>query len=238
MAKRSPRTAGTNSHSKPEAARRWLDRVVAADAPSRERIWVGERGSMDADGRWVTFTATGTYEAKPLSYDWRARLKVMTLLWVLAKDGYRDDEGWGGAWIYGIKSAGKRSGPDVLAMQMIRNLAELVRVPDLARDEPSLEWKDAGKNAFEIGRDAAGRKVSVRFELDDLGDVVHASSTRPHDVPEGYADAPWRCDFAEPREFDGVRVPAAMTATYDFDDGPWEYFRSEVTSIDRQTVRD
>jgi hypothetical protein len=129
---------------------------------------------------------------------------------------------------------GQRTGPEVLVTQMIRNLAELVWVPDLARAEPTLRWSDDGERAFEISRLAGEREVRVRFEIDDHGDVLHASSSfRPYDVPDGYLEAPWRCDFGDHRDFGGVRIPSSVTATYERDDGPWEYFRGEVTSVDR-----
>ena len=218
----------------PAAARRWLERAVPEGAPSPSRIWVGERGTMESDGKWLPFKATGTYESRPLIYDWRARLKIRLGVWILVKDGYKDHEAWGGAWLYGIKSLGQKSGPDVLATQMIRNLAELAWVPDLARDEPSLRWSDVGGDAFEITRRAGDRKVKVRFDIDDRGDIVRASTkARPYDVPDGYQEAPWRCDFGDHREFGGVRVPSSVVATYEKDDGPWEYFRGEITSIDR-----
>jgi hypothetical protein len=188
---------------------------------------------MDAEGRWLSYKGTGTYEARPLSYDWRVRLRLMLGVWALVKDGWSEDDGWGGAWIYGIKSLGQRKGPDVLVTQMIRNLAELAWVPELARAEPSLRWSAAGERAFEISRKAGRRNVTVRFEIDDQGDVIRASSVRPYDVPDGFDEAPWRCDFADPREFGGVRIPSSVTATYEFEDGPWEYLRGEITSIDR-----
>jgi hypothetical protein len=189
---------------------------------------------MEADGRWLSFKGTGTYEARPLAYDWRARLRLMLGVWALVKDGHAGEEGWGGAWLYGMKSIGQRTGPEVLVTQVIRNLAELAWVPDLARAEPTLRWVDRGQHAFEIGRPAGERDVAVRFEIDDQGDVIRASTTgRPYDVPDGYAEAPWHCDFSDPRDFGGVRLPSTMTATYDRDDGPWEYFRCEVTSVDR-----
>jgi hypothetical protein len=188
---------------------------------------------MESDGRWLTFKGTGTYTAQPLGYDWRVRLRVMFGLWFLAKDGYDEEDGWGGAWVYGIKSMGERRGSDVRAMQAVRNLAELAWVPDLAISEPGLHWSDAGESAFEIACQSGTRQVSVRFEVDDHGDVVRATSDRLYPEPEGYVEAPWRCEFGEPREFGGVRVPSRMTATYDLEDGTWEYMHVEVTTIDR-----
>jgi hypothetical protein len=76
----------------------------------------------------------------------------------------------------------------------------------------------------------------VRFDLDAASDVVRASSpARPYDVPDGFEDAPWRYDLAGHRLLDGVRVPATVVATYDLPDGPWEYLRAEVMSMQRFT---
>ena len=194
---------------------------------------------MESNERWLSFKATATYGTDPLSFEWRARLRVLPGMWVDAVDGHAEAEGWGGAKLWGIKAMGHRSGPDVLAMQLIRNIAELVWLPDLAPADPALAWVEVQGDAFEIRADAAGREVIVRFDLNEEGDVVRASSpARPHDVPEGFEAAAWHCDFADHRDFDGVRIPASVTATYDFEDEPWEYFRAEVTNIERFDMSD
>lgn len=190
---------------------------------------------MDANGRWLSFDATGLYGVAPLSFDWRARMKVMLGMWVVARDGHAEGVGWGGAKLWGIRGVGQRSGPDVLVMQVIRNIAELAWAPELAEWEPALSWVDAGAAAFEIETQAAGRGVSVRFDIDARGEVSSArSGARPYAVPDGFETSPWRCDFSDHRDFGGVRLPARAVATYEFDDEPWEYLRAEVTSVERE----
>lgn len=194
---------------------------------------------MEANERWLEFSAEGTYRARPLEFEWRARLSVMLGIWVIATDGQAHGDGWGRARLWGLKSMGARSGPDVHALQLIRNIAELAWLPELALADPALRWSDAGEEAFEIGADATARTVSVRFDVDEAGDIRRASCTaRPHDVPEGFEDAPWHCDFSDHADFDGVRLPATVVATYDFPDDPWQYFRAEVTGLERSTATD
>ncbi len=184
---------------------------------------------MEANERWLPFTATAVYQAEPLAFEWRARMKVMFGIWAIATDGHADGAGWGGAKLWGIKAMGHRSGPEVLASQLIRNIAELAWLPDLAALDPALAWSDAGEDAFEIRADAGERSVMVRFEVDAEGDIVRASSpSRPFDVPEGFENAPWHCDFGDHRDVGGVRLPASVVATFDFTDDPWEYFRAQV----------
>lgn len=189
---------------------------------------------MESAERWLKFRSEGTYRPRPLAFEWRARMSVMFGIWVIASDGHADGEGWGGAKLWGMRSIGGRTGPEVVAMQLIRNIAELAWLPDVATADPALTWTATGDDAFEIRADAVGRSVVVRFDVDDAGDIVRASSpARPYDVPDGFEDAPWHYDFSDHREFDGVRIPAVVVATYDFDDDPWEYLRAEVTSIER-----
>ena len=218
----------------PPAARRWLDRVLPAGTDAPTHVAISQRGSLESNGRWLDFRSEGTYQASPLAFEWRARLSIMFGLWAIATDGHAGGEGWGGAKLWGVKSIGGRTGPEVQAMQLIRNLAELAWLPDMAAVDPSLRWQAAGADAFELTAQAADRPVIVRFDLDEAGDVVRASSpARPIDVPDGFEDIPWHYDFGAHRSVGGVRVPTSAVATYDEPDDPWEYFRADVTDIER-----
>ncbi len=221
--------------SMPLGVQRWLDRClpVGLDMPSGLRI--EQEGAMDIRGRWTPFTATGLYTATPLAFTWRARLHMLPGVWIVAEDGHRDGHGWGGARLWGSIPIGKRTGPEVLKSQLVRNLGELPWLPALALTDPSLSWTEDGDTAFEVRSTAGGQEARVRFELDAAGDIIRAfSPARPYDIPDGFVEAPWYYEFSEHCEFDGVRLPAAGLATFDKADGPWEYFRCTVTSVRRQ----
>lgn len=194
---------------------------------------------MEIRGRWTPFSAEGVYDGPPLSFNWRARLQMMPGVWIVAEDGHASGEGWGGARLWGLVPMGKRTDPEVLTVQLVRNIGEVAWLPELALADPELAWEAAGENAFEVRSAAAKglseeREVVVRFEVNEQGEVVSAySSSRPYDVPGGYEEAPWRYDFSDYRNFGGTRLPSAAVATYERSDGPWEYFRCRVTSVAR-----
>jgi hypothetical protein len=202
---------------------------------------------MEIRGRWTPFTAEGVYDGPPLSFKWTARLRMLPGVWIVAEDGHSKGEGWGSARLWGLVSMGKRADPEVLVVQLVRNIAELAWLPELALADPELAWEAAGVNAFEI-RSGAGaglseerlseeREIVVRFEVNDEGDVTSAfSSFRPYDVPGGYEEAPWHIDYSDHRDFGGIRLPSAAVATYERSDGAWEYFRCRVTSVARTTA--
>jgi hypothetical protein len=218
----------------PRAAQRWLDRALPRETAIPSRVAVGQQGEMEANGRWLPFKATATYRAAPLAYEWRARLSIMPGIWVIATDGHADGNGWGGAKLWGLRSMGQRNGPEVLVTQLIRHLAELAWLPDLALADPALDQADTSEDTFEISADAAGRRVTVSFDVTADGDIVRASSpSRPYDVPDGYEEAPWHCEFGDHRDFDGLRRPSTVVATYEPAEGPWEYFHGRITEVSR-----
>jgi hypothetical protein len=220
----------------PPAAQRWLDHALPENFVAPSQIQIRQEGTMDIRGRWTPFRAEGIYEGAPLSFNWKARFRMLPGIWIIAEDGHANGEAWGGAQLWGVLPMGKRTDPEVLAVQLIRNIGELAWLPEFALASPELTWSDAGEGAFEIRSRAGEREVVARFDVNDQGDIVRASSpSRPYDVPDGYAEAPWHYDFDDHREFGGIRIPSAAVATYERSDGPWEYFRGQVTSVTRAT---
>lgn len=79
-------------------------------------------------------------------------------------------------------------------MQVIRHLAEMVFVPDmiLAGDK-DIAWTAAESGFQATVKLSEERTVTVKFLLNDSGDVIEASTdARPYDVPQG---KPVKCDL-------------------------------------------
>lgn len=220
----------------PPAARRWLEHVLPDRSVVPSRIRISQVGEMDIRGNWTPFSAEGIYQGSPLSFNWKARLAMLRGVWITAEDGHANGQGWGGARLWGFLPMGRRTDPEVLTTQLVRNIGELAWLPELALSDPELEWRDAGDNAFEIYYRAGETDALVRFEINDEGDITQATSpSRPYDISGGYAHAPWHYQFSEHRNFNQVRLPAKAVATYERGDGPWEYFHGQITAVNRET---
>ncbi len=216
----------------PSAAQRWLDRSIPEDFDLPASIRIEQEGTMEIRDRWTPFTASAVYKASPLSFNWRARLSMLPGVWIIAEDGHLDGQAWGGAQLWGLISMGKRTDPEVLVSQLVRNLGELPWLPSFVLADATLKWTGLDDTSFEVSSRAAEREVLVRFEINDQGDLIRSSSpARPYDVPDGFAEAPWHYEFSDHQDFGGVRIPATAVATFEKEDGPWEYFRGRITSI-------
>ncbi|MEE8470335.1 MAG: DUF6544 family protein [Dehalococcoidia bacterium] len=218
--------------SPPTAARRWLDRALPQDLDLPSSIQIEQEGTMEIRGRWTRFKASEVYKVSPLSFNWRARFRMLPGVWIVAEDGHLDGQGWGSARLWGMVPMGKRTDPEVLTSQLVRNLGELAWLPSFVLSDSTLTWSEAGETVFEVRSSAGDQEVMVRFEIDDQGDVIQAySPSRPYDVPGGYAEAPWYYEFSDQCEFGEVRIPAAAFAMFEKSDAPWEYFRGRITSV-------
>ena len=215
----------------PVAAQRWLARALPNRLRLPASIRLEQEGEMEIRGRWTPFKATGVYQAAPLAFNWQAKLKMLPGVWVLAEDGHHKGQGWGGARLWGLLPMGRRTDPQVLASQLVRNLGELPWLPAFALIDASLSWSTIAENIFEVCASQGGHEALVRFEIDDQGDIVKASSpSRLYDAPSGYESAPWHYEFSEHRNFQGVRIPAAAVARFEKSAGAWEYFRARLTA--------
>jgi hypothetical protein len=216
----------------PAAAQRWLERALPQQLDLPLSILIEQEGTMDIRGKWTPFTAKGTYKAAPLSFTWQANFRILPGVWVVAEDGHLGGQGWGSSRLWGIIPMGKLTDSEVLTIQLVRNLGELPWLPAFVLADPTLKWTDAGETAFEVRSTAGNCEVMVRFDTNDQGDVIRASSpARPYDVPGGFAESPWHYTFSDHQDYNRVRIPAAAVATYEKEEGDWEYFRGRITSV-------
>lgn len=215
----------------PSNARRWIDRCLPDQAPATDQVVNTQQGEIDVRGKWMGFKARTVYDRQPFAFRWRAKIRIGPGAWVVAEDGHDGSNGWGGAKLWGVVPMGGRKGPEVFNMQLVRSLAELPWMPQLVLALPDLTWRDTGDTTFEVRTGAVGQEYVVSFEVDGEGEITRATSTRPYDIPGGFAEAPWRCEFSNYRSFEGTRVPGSAVATYEKPDGDWTYWRGEVTSM-------
>jgi hypothetical protein len=216
----------------PVAARKWLDQALPATLPVPSTIRVKQEGSMAVRGKWIPFKAEGIYRAPPLSFIWRAKLRLNAAVWIIAEDGHDGTTGWGGAKLWGLLPMGSRRDPDVFRSQLVRNLGELPLLPPFLLSDPGLSLSGTGGDSFEVRAGTGDRQAVVRFELDDSGSITQARSpARLYDVPGGYEASPWRIQYGEHRRFDQVQIPTTAVATFEKKDGPDEYLRTRITSL-------
>ena len=227
----------TDRSSLPASVRRWIDRCVPDQADMPDQILNAQEGEIDVRGKWMEFEARTVYDRQPFAFRWRANIRVIPGVWVVAEDGHDGSTGWGGSKMWGVVPMGGLKGPEVFKMQFVRSLAELPWMPQFVLALPDLTWSDTSDTSFQVSATVAGQEFAVTFELDGDGEITRANSTRPYEVSEGFVEVPWRCEFSDYRSFGDVRIPTSAVATYEKSDGDWTYWRAGITSVDDHPPR-
>jgi hypothetical protein len=96
---------------------------------------------------------------------------------------------------------------------------------------PSLEWTEIGPSTLRVRDLAEDPGVAVDFEIGSDGRPLSCRADRPRTVGKRAVITPWSGTFAEPREWEGLRVPTRLEAAWHAEDGPFTYAREETTSL-------
>lgn len=95
-----------------------------------------------------------------------------------------------------------------------------------------LQWREVDERTVEVATSVAGPRLVVLLHFDDAGDVVAAScEDRPCAVGKSSIDTPWIGEFSNYGVLAGVRVPRRAEVRWNLPEGPFVYFRGQITAL-------
>jgi uncharacterized protein DUF6544 len=192
-----------------------------------------QRGELRAapGARWMPFTAGEVFETTRSSFRWDARLGGGRLGWIGVTDAYEGGHGRLVIKLGGIVPVKKIVGPDVDTGELQRYLSLLMAYSPAILNHASLEWKAPAARALRVRdvNDPTNATVELHFGPDGRPLSCHAD--RPRLVGKQSIPTPWCGTCVEFREWEGVNVASRVDATWHLADGPFTYYRSEITSF-------
>jgi hypothetical protein len=219
-----------------------VERLRAFALPGGETALRGVRGvklilrgeiRSAPTARWMPFTAEQTIEATRSAFRWDARLRTgpFHALALAVTDGYESGHGWMVVRAGGVLRLARNEGPEVDKGELQRYLAEIVACPPALALNPSLEWTEIGDSTLRVRDRTEDSAIVVDFEIGSDGRPLSCRADRPRAVGKRAVVTPWSGTFAEPREWEGLRVPTRLEAAWHVEDGPFTYVREEITSV-------
>jgi hypothetical protein len=94
-----------------------------------------------------------------------------------------------------------------------------------------LSWRQLDDGEVEVSTLVGGIAASVRLAFDESGLVKRASAVRPRVAGGAWVDTPWVGEFADYIELGGILVPRTAEVRWELPDGPFAYWRGELTSL-------
>jgi hypothetical protein len=95
-----------------------------------------------------------------------------------------------------------------------------------------LTWETTPSGTLRATFDDSRTQASVTFDVDEEGRVLRArASDRPRLVGKSVVDTVWSGTFDEYVMFESLRVPRRGEVTWHLPDGPFTYWRAQITEL-------
>ena len=167
-----------------------------------------------------------------VEFSWKACFSLAPLVTLRVHDWYRAGEGALEIRLFGLPLKRLR-GDGVRKGEAIRYLAELPWAPAAMALNTELEWRQLDARTVEVATSVAGSRLAVLLHFNDAGDVAGASARdRPRAVGKSSVETPFAAEVGDYEVLGGVRVPTRAEARWDLPEGPFVYFRGQVTALE------
>jgi hypothetical protein len=203
-------------------------RRCVPDPPAEPRGTVFEQTGeikLDPARPWTPFAAEQTHSAERVEFVWRARFKMAPLVTGVVEDAYEDGAGRLDAKLWSLVRIAHARGPEVDRGEAQRYLAELAWCPMAIVHNDELEFAQTADDVVRVW--AGDEETYVDLAFDSNGDIAGARAVRPRDPDL----TPWEGRFTHYRDFGGIRAPSKGEVHWELEDGPFVYWRAEITSL-------
>lgn len=203
-----------------------------AVVPAKVRL--NQQGAMRArpGAPWRPFTAEQIMSVREVGFVWCARVGVAPLVTARVADAYVRGQGFLEVRLLGSLRVAHVEGPEMDRAELMRYLAELAWVPEALLGNPELHWRDIDATTVEVSAESASGPARVRLGFENNRLARAEADDRPHEEGGRLIPRPWVGRFFDHVDIDGHLVPRRAEASWVLEDGPFAYWRGEVTTFE------
>jgi hypothetical protein len=199
---------------------------------SPRQVRIAQEGEMwlKPGGRAMRFAATQSFATERVAFWWRARFPIAGPIALSVIDEYADEDGQLAVRLLGLPIRRQR-GPETVAGEALRYLAELPLAPPAIVHNRGLEWRQLDEITAEVATTVLGERLAVTVEVDGEGDIVHTSSEmRGFKLRREWVPTPWGGRFGDYKELGAWRIPTSGEAYWELPEGRYVYWRARIVS--------
>ena len=192
-----------------------------------------ERGEMRTSpgARWIAFTSEQVIESRWSSFRWQARYHGGSMGMVAVTDAYEEGHGRVVVKLGGVIPVQRVLGPEADRGELQRYLASIILCPPILLNHGSLDWTAVSPLTLRVRDRADPTGAAGDLEISEEGKPLVFRADRPRAVGKGTVLTGWSAIGSEFRDWEGLRLPSRIEAVWNLAEGPFTYYRSEVTSF-------
>jgi hypothetical protein len=214
----------------PDPVRRWLrySRVIGTTRPASVRL--RQHGDFDQGRGWMPFDPTQYFTIDPPGFLWRASFRMAPLISVVGRDQYRGGSASMDMRLLSLVPVAKKTGGGLDQGDLLRFLGETQWFPGAALSE-YIAWEGVDANSARATMSYGGVSASMTFIFANDGRLMEERAVRYNDARGRNEEWVNRNDVD--RDFEGLVLPAAGEARWEYASGPFPYIRWTITAIER-----
>lgn len=185
------------------------------------------------DGAWLPVQGEEYFSAGDPAFIWSARVKMNPLLWVGARDIYRDGEGNMLITVMSTFTVADVKAKELDQSSLIRWLAEATLFPTALLPREGLRWEEMDSNSARAVIEDHGMEVSAVFYFNGKGEITHLETEdRYMTVGDEQVRERWSAYYRDYKEMGGFMVPTEIEAVWNLEEGDFSYARFIVDEIE------
>lgn len=223
----------------PPPVKKWIARSGVLDKPRMTHGEIRQQLQLKTSTDQKTFypaTAQQITRIGTPGFMWQVEVEMNPVLWMRGRDSYQDGEGTMNIWLNSLIPVVHESGPKIDEGAMQRFLGEMVWFPQQAL-HPYIAWETIDEARARATMNWGGVQASGVFTFGREGDFTRFEAMRYYGADPAGDSIPWILTVQSYDEFEGVRVPSKLEATWQLASGDWTWLKMEVKKI-KYKVRD
>lgn len=217
----------------PPAVQKWLKTTGLKENQiiTQARINQTAKMKMDPDQEnWREANASQSSSIDPPSFHWEVSMKLFPGLFISGRDKFENGQGEMLIKLNRIFPIVNAKGPKIDEGSLQRYLGEMVWIPSLAR-HPSVEWKVLDESTAQATLTIAGTSGSGIFHFDQKGDFIRFEADRYFKNEPDSQRFPWILEVENYGEFQEIRIPSKMKATWRLKEKDWTWLELQIDSV-------
>lgn len=183
---------------------------------------------------WMTARAVQYTFIENPSFIWSVDVSMNSLLSFQGRDKFYNGKGEMLIKLHSLFNIVNEQGKKLDEGTLQRYLGEMVWFPSLAVS-PYITWEQIDETTAKATMTYKGTTGSGTFYFNSHGDVTKFSALRYKDNHKDAKRYHWEMNILDYRTFDGIKVPALMTAKWKLDGKDWTWLKLEITDITYNT---
>ncbi len=217
----------------PDPVRSWLFSSGMVGKPFitlGEAIQKAEMKMQPDQKNWMKASALQYTILEDPAFIWTVDMPVNSLIHIIGRDKFKDGKGEMLIKANGLINIVNADGEKLTESTLQRFLGEMVWYPSLALNK-HIGWEQLSDSTARATMSYLGVTGTGTFYFDTRGNFTRFKALRFKDNDEGARRYEWILNVESYKVFEGIKIPAIMTATWKLEDRDWTWLRLEIEDI-------